>query len=388
MPTGLNQLAALMQSATPDNRTASDAQQSIAMNSLGGYDFAPTVNGLFQQYLGREARPEGLAYWTDRLASGSPMDLVAYEIRNSQEAQQRNAQQPTDMQQVGDRATSYQSAPVPEYTQYTSTQAPSYTPYASAAAPTLAPYQSEQFNFEADPGYAFRKQQADEAMQKRQLATGGFFSGNALREAADYGSGLASQEYGNAFQRYLQNDANAYRNNRANNSDAMTTWQANDNTGFRNNQANFGGAMSSWQANDAAGFRNNQANNAGDLSRWTAADTTGYRNTQSNFNNAMTLDNTGYQRALTADNTGYQRWVDDYTRGVNADNTNWDRLTYLDRSGLSAAGAGVDAGQNTTNRIGELLAAGGSANAGSAIRQSNAATNAISNSLYALRGGW
>lgn len=370
-----------------ENRTASDAQQAIAMNSLGGgYDFAPTVNGLFQQYLGRDARPEGMAYWTERLQSGSPMDLVAYEIRNSPEAQQRQAAQAQSPDTTV--PTSYASAPVPTYQSYNSTPAPSYTNYTSAAAPTLTPYQSAQFNFEADPGYQFRQNEGNRAIQNRQLASGNFFSGGALREAADYNSGLASQEYGNAFQRYMQNDANSFRNNRANNSDSMTTWQANDTTGFRNNQANFTGNMASWQANDAAGFRNNQANNAGELGRWSAADNAGYRNFQGNFNNALTLDNTGYNRALQADNTNYQRWVDNYNRQVNADNTNWSRLTYLDTSGQNATNAGNVAGANSANVISQLLQNGGAANAGGAINQANATTNAITNSLYALRGGW
>jgi hypothetical protein len=281
--------------------------------------------------------------------------------------------------------TTYQSAPVPQYTPYASTAAPAYTPYTSAAAPTLTPFQSEQFNFEADPGYAFRKQQGEEAMQKRQLASGNFFSGGALKEAADYGSGLASQEYGNAFQRYLSGDANAYRNNRGNNADAMTTWQANDSTGYRNNQGNFSNAMAGWQAGDAAGFRNNQANNAGELGRWAATDTSGFRNNQANFNNAMTLDNTGYSRALTADNTDYSRWVDDYNRNTTADNTNWDRLTYLDKAGLVATGSGISAGANSTNAISSLLNAGGNATAGGSINKSNAWTNAIGNALYSMR---
>jgi hypothetical protein len=290
--------------------------------------------------------------------------------------------QPTS---IGAQATNYQSAPVPAYQAYTSAPAPTYTPYTSAAAPTLTPFESAAFNFEADPGYAFRKQQAEEAMQKRQLATGNFFSGGALKEAGDYGSGLASQEYGNAFQRYLQNDANAYRNNRTNNSDAMTTWQANDNTGYRNNLANFTNAMSAWQANDSAGFRNNQANNAGEFGRWSAADNADYRNTQSNFGNAMTLDNTGYQRALTADNTDYSRWADDYNRGVNADNTNWSRLAYLDTSGQNATNAGNVAGANASNSITQLLGQQGDAAASGAINSANSWTNAIGNAMYSMR---
>jgi hypothetical protein len=116
---------------------------------------------------------------------------------------------------------------------YQSAPTPAYTPSVSAPVPEFVKFESQPFNFEADPGYAFRKQQADESMQKRQLATGNFFSGGALKEAADYGGGLASQEYGDAFQRYLSKDAADFRNNQANNGLDNTMYERNWNTDMR-----------------------------------------------------------------------------------------------------------------------------------------------------------
>lgn len=55
--------------------------------------------------------------------------------------------------------------------------------------------------FQADPGFAFRKQQGNEALNNSYAARGGLLSGNALRAAMDFNSGLASQEYGNYWNR-------------------------------------------------------------------------------------------------------------------------------------------------------------------------------------------
>lgn len=55
-----------------------------------------------------------------------------------------------------------------------------------------------------DPGYQFRLQQGLKQMQAASSATGGL-GGAALRSANEFGQGLASSEYNNAFNRYMQN---------------------------------------------------------------------------------------------------------------------------------------------------------------------------------------
>lgn len=57
--------------------------------------------------------------------------------------------------------------------------------------------------FQQDPGYAFRLSEGMKALNQQAAARGGLMSGNALRAAQQYGQGLASQEYQNAFNRYL-----------------------------------------------------------------------------------------------------------------------------------------------------------------------------------------
>lgn len=52
-----------------------------------------------------------------------------------------------------------------------------------------------------DPGYQFRLQQGQKALENSAAARGGLLSGNALRAISNYGQESASQEYGNTFNR-------------------------------------------------------------------------------------------------------------------------------------------------------------------------------------------
>lgn len=60
-----------------------------------------------------------------------------------------------------------------------------------------------------DPGYAFREQQGMKALNQSMAARGLGVSGSAIRGAQEFGQGLASQEYGNAYNRFMQNRAAA-----------------------------------------------------------------------------------------------------------------------------------------------------------------------------------
>ena len=56
-------------------------------------------------------------------------------------------------------------------------------------------------NFQTDPSYQFRKQQGMDGLQSSAAAGGSLLSGAALKSLNEYNSNLASQEYGNAWQR-------------------------------------------------------------------------------------------------------------------------------------------------------------------------------------------
>jgi hypothetical protein len=63
-------------------------------------------------------------------------------------------------------------------------------------------------DFQQDPGYTFRLGEGLRAMGHRAGARGGLISGQTMKGMEDYRQGLASQEYGNAFNRYQTNRAN------------------------------------------------------------------------------------------------------------------------------------------------------------------------------------
>jgi len=63
-------------------------------------------------------------------------------------------------------------------------------------------------DYQADPGYAFRLGEGQQALERSAAARGGLISGGALKAATRYGQDMGSQEYQNAFNRYQTNRSN------------------------------------------------------------------------------------------------------------------------------------------------------------------------------------
>lgn len=61
-----------------------------------------------------------------------------------------------------------------------------------------------------DPGYQFRLAEGEQALGRKQSAGGNYFSGQALKEAQQFGQGLADQTYNDAYNRWLQEQQNTY----------------------------------------------------------------------------------------------------------------------------------------------------------------------------------
>jgi hypothetical protein len=59
-----------------------------------------------------------------------------------------------------------------------------------------------------DPGYQFRMSEGQRGLDRSAAAAAGLQSGNALKAAARYSQNFASNEYGNAFDRYQTNRSN------------------------------------------------------------------------------------------------------------------------------------------------------------------------------------
>lgn len=118
-------------------------------------------------------------------------------------------------------------------------------------------------DYEADPGYQFRLDETNKALEQGAAAKGRNFSGAALKEAMRFGSDLASQEYGNSYNRF-NNDMNTLYNRFAglNNTGIGAT-----NTGVQSNvqNANAMGNIYGQAGNAKANYRIAQGNIYGDM---------------------------------------------------------------------------------------------------------------------------
>lgn len=65
-------------------------------------------------------------------------------------------------------------------------------------------------DFEQDPGYQFRMQEGQKALERSAAARGGLGSGRMMKDLQRFGQDLASQEYGNAYNRFQAQQANQY----------------------------------------------------------------------------------------------------------------------------------------------------------------------------------
>lgn len=65
-------------------------------------------------------------------------------------------------------------------------------------------------DFQADPGYAFRLAEGLKAIDRTAAARGNMISGAAMKAAGRYGQDMASQEYQNAYGRFMGNKASNY----------------------------------------------------------------------------------------------------------------------------------------------------------------------------------
>lgn len=82
-------------------------------------------------------------------------------------------------------------------------------PWRLAGASALSGLQDSDFqrdftmnDFNADPGYNFRMQQGQQALERSRAAKGFLNSGGALKAISRYGQDYASGEYGNAYNRF------------------------------------------------------------------------------------------------------------------------------------------------------------------------------------------
>ena len=71
-------------------------------------------------------------------------------------------------------------------------------------------FKPDAFNFQADPGYAFRQAEGQTGLERSAAARGGLLSGATLKATDQYNQDYASNEYGRAFDRFRANQSDAY----------------------------------------------------------------------------------------------------------------------------------------------------------------------------------
>ena len=129
------------------------------------------------------------------------------------------------------------------------------------------------YNQNTDPGTQFRLKQGLDAMNATAAARGGLISGNALKAGQDYGQAQGSQEYANAFNRYLTNYSNAqntFQLNRNNLLDPLKFLSNVGQAGASNQAANVGSFGNSQAANTIGAGNANAAGQIGSANAFTS----------------------------------------------------------------------------------------------------------------------
>lgn len=117
-------------------------------------------------------------------------------------------------------------------------------------------------DFQTSPGYQFQKQQGIDAIQNSAAAGGNLRGGNTLKDLMSFGTGLANQDYWNAYNAYTSNQDRAFSklydvSSLGENAAANTGQQAiQTGQGVANSIIQGGNASSAQIAGVATGFSN------------------------------------------------------------------------------------------------------------------------------------
>lgn len=233
--------------------------------------------------------------------------------------------------------------------------APNYT------APVRPEEINKPFDLFNDEGYKFMLEEGTKGIQNSAAARGGLKSGNTLKALAKYQTGLASQEYGNAYGRY-----NTDRN-----------FSENQFTGDRN----FG--RGTWESD--RGFNFGAATNERDYNNANRMWDTSFNN-----NNRIDARNFDYSANINDRNFNYARDVDNRNFGYNADtgdrSYNTNTLMGLANMGLNASGNSGQLAATLAAILGQNTMTGAGAGANAGVGVANNTNQFISQLLAALYG--
>lgn len=208
-------------------------------------------------------------------------------------------------------------------------------------------------NFEQDPGYAFRQEEGQRALERSAAARGGLLSGNMLKGVQRFSQGLASQEYQNAFNRYQTERA-------------AQLGQLQPLMGAGQSAANVmtgaAGQYGQNMAQNALGLGQSQAQNALGLGQATAQNQ--YAQGQANVGNIQNLYGTQSNLALQ--------------QGQNTAQNQYNLAQARQQAAMNLANAGSNAAYNIGNAQAGGLTNAAQARASGYVGSANAMAGALS----------
>lgn len=233
-------------------------------------------------------------------------------------------------------------------------------------------------DLERDPGYAFRKAEGEKSLMSTKAAQGLLRHGGTMKSLMDYSQGLASQEYGNVYDRLSREYDRDY-------GQARDIYDLNFNTGLQSYEARRRGFDSNVSSASQMG-------NLG-LNAAIAEYDRNYRNARTSWEDQMAHNQSlasaanassadAYRRALQA----YEEEKDNFWK-----NKEW-QYGVLDNE----ANRGLRAAEGYATNMGNLYTGAANANAAGRVGSGNAWTGALGNiannsvalaGYYATRGG-
>lgn len=213
---------------------ASGGQNALAnmfsSNTAGAASNSPAFTDLFNTYVSNGATPaEALQFTQDALSQGSggatnwtkyltnPSVLgsvisggagllgAGLQANAAREAAQGIADANLSSNQLMARMNEQNRARQEPFYQAGLGALPAYTQGVMPGGNLVRPF--AESDFKADPGYGFRIKEGMQALDRSAAARGGLLSGATLKGAERFGQDIASNEYNNAYNRYVGNQA-------------------------------------------------------------------------------------------------------------------------------------------------------------------------------------
>ena len=213
---------------------ASGGQNALAnmfsSNTAGAASNTPAFTDLFNTYVSNGATPaEALKFTQDALSQGSggatnwskyltsPSVLgsvisggagllgAGLQANAARQAAQGIADANITSNQLMARMNEQNQARQEPFYQAGLSALPAYTQGVMPGGDLVRPF--AESDFKADPGYGFRMKEGMQALDRSAAARGGLLSGATLKGAERFGQDIASNEYNNAYNRYVGNQA-------------------------------------------------------------------------------------------------------------------------------------------------------------------------------------